>query len=363
LSSIVLQDISKSYGGVTAVRNLSLQIAEGQFVTLLGPSGCGKTTTLRVIAGLEEPDSGEVRIGERLLFSRAKGVFVPPEKRGLGLIFQSYALWPHMTVRRNIALGLEQQRLPKNTVEQRVQSALSKVHLTGYAERYPSELSGGQQQRVAVARMVAAEPEIFLMDEPLSNLDAMLRIDMRTELKRLHHELEATTVYVTHDQVEALTLSDLIAVMDSGVIRQIGTPEEIYKRPGDLFVARFVGSPRINTITGRIVSKDGGTLFAAGQLSIPIRPDRSFPREEIVAAVRPEDIEVSPKSAEGWLECRAYSILPVGSETIITVQSSDLSLSVKVNGFSEIQMDDPVWVRLNESAVNYYDGKREQRIP
>jgi ABC-type sugar transport system ATPase subunit len=211
--------------------------------------------------------------------------------------------------------------------------------------------------------MVAAEPEIFLMDEPLSNLDAMLRIDMRAELKRLHHELEATTVYVTHDQVEALTLSDLIAVMDSGVIRQIGTPEEIYKRPADLFVARFVGSPRINTITGRIVSKDGGTLFSAGQLSIPVQHDRSFPREEIVVAVRPEDIELSPKFAEGWLECRAYSILPVGSETIITVQSSDLSLSVKVNGFSEIQMDDPVWVRLNESAVNYYDGKREKRIP
>lgn len=200
-------------------------------MTLPGPSGCGKTTTLRVIAGLEEPDSGEVWIGERLLFSRAKGVFIPTEKCGFGLIVQSYALWPHMTVRRNIALGLEQQRLPKNTVEQRVQSALSKVHLTNYAERYPSELSGGQQQCVAVARMVAAEPEIFLMDEPLSNLDAMLRIDMRVELKRLHHELEATTVYVTHDQVEALTLSDLIAVMDSGVIRQIGTPEEIYKRP------------------------------------------------------------------------------------------------------------------------------------
>jgi len=156
LSSIVLQDISKSYGGVTAVRNLSLQIAEGQFVTLLGPSGCGKTTTLRVIAGLEEPDEGEVQIGERLLFSRSRGVFVPPEKRGLGLIFQSYALWPHMTVRRNIALGLEQQRLPKDAIEQRVQSALEKVHLTGYEERYPSELSGGQQQRVAVAAAAAA---------------------------------------------------------------------------------------------------------------------------------------------------------------------------------------------------------------
>ncbi len=363
MSSIVLQDISKSYGGVTAVRNLSLHIAEGQFVTLLGPSGCGKTTTLRVIAGLEEPDTGEVLIGERLLFSRSRGVFIPPEKRGLGLIFQSYALWPHMTVRRNIALGLEQQRLAKDVVQKRVQSALEKVHLTGYEERYPSELSGGQQQRVAVARMVAAEPEIFLMDEPLSNLDAMLRIDMRAELKRLHHELEATTVYVTHDQVEALTLSDLIAVMDSGVVRQIGTPEDIYKRPEDLFVARFVGSPRINTVTGRIVSEDGRSQFTAGQLSIPVQPDRSFPGEQIVAAVRPEDIEVSGKPVEGWLECRAYSILPVGSETIINVQSSDFSLSVKVNGFSDIQMDDPVWVQLNESAVNFYDSRDEQRIP
>jgi multiple sugar transport system ATP-binding protein len=363
LSSIVFQDISKSYGGVTAVRNLSLQIDEGQFVTLLGPSGCGKTTTLRIIAGLEEPDTGEVRIGDRLLLSRSRGVFVPPEKRGLGLIFQSYALWPHMTVRRNIALGLEQQRLPKNAIEQRVQSALEKVHLAGYEERYPSELSGGQQQRVAVARMVAAEPEIFLMDEPLSNLDAMLRIDMRAELKRLHHELEATTVYVTHDQVEALTLSDLIAVMDLGVIRQIGTPEEIYKRPADLFVARFVGSPRINTINGRLVRSGGKTLFSAGQLSIPVQPDRSFPEEQIVAAVRPEDIEICGKPMQGWLECRAYSILPVGSETIINVQSSDLSLSVKVNGFSDIRMDDPVWVRLNESAVNFYNQRTEQRIP
>jgi multiple sugar transport system ATP-binding protein len=363
LSSIVLRDISKSYGGVTAVRNLSLQIAEGQFVTLLGPSGCGKTTTLRVIAGLEEPDSGEVLIGERLLFSRPRGVFVPPEKRGLGLIFQSYALWPHMTVRRNIALGLEQQRLAKDVVHQRVQSALEKVHLTGYEERYPSELSGGQQQRVAVARMVAAEPEIFLMDEPLSNLDAMLRIDMRAELKRLHHELEATTVYVTHDQVEALTLSDLIAVMDSGVIRQIGTPEEIYKRPEDLFVARFVGSPRINTINGRVARRDGEIFFTAGQLAIPVQPDRGFPEEQIVATVRPEDIEVSGKAVRGWLECKAYSILPVGSETIINVQSSDFSLSVKVNGFSEIRMDDSVWVHMNESAVNFYNGRSEKRIP
>ena len=363
MSSIVLQDISKSYGGVTAVRNLTLQIAEGQFVTLLGPSGCGKTTTLRVIAGLEEPDTGEVLIGERLLFSRAKGVFVPPEKRGLGLIFQSYALWPHMTVRRNIALGLEQQRLAKDVVQQRVQSALEKVHLTGYEERYPSELSGGQQQRVAVARMVAAEPEIFLMDEPLSNLDAMLRIDMRAELKRLHHELAATTVYVTHDQVEALTLSDLIAVMDSGVVRQIGTPEDIYKRPEDLFVARFVGSPRINTINGRLVHRDGKTHFAAGQLAIPLQPDRSFPEEQIVAAVRPEDIEVSGKAVQGWVECKAYSILPVGSETIINVQSTDLSLSVKVNGFTDIQMDDSVWVHLNESAVNFYNSQTEKRIP
>jgi len=234
LDAIVLSEVKKSYSGVPAVRDLSINIREGEFLTLLGPSGCGKTTTLRMIAGLEDADDGEITVGGEVFFSREKGIYVPPEKRQLGFIFQSYALWPHMTVKKNISLGLEERKVDREKIENTVSRALEKVQLTGYENRYPSELSGGQQQRVAVARMIAAEHRVFLMDEPLSNLDAMLRIGMRTELKRLHHELGATTVYVTHDQNEALTLSDRIAVMDSGLLRQIGTPEEIYKKPADL---------------------------------------------------------------------------------------------------------------------------------
>jgi multiple sugar transport system ATP-binding protein len=362
LSRIVLEGINKSYGDVPAVRNFNLEIEEGQFLTLLGPSGCGKTTTLRVIAGLEEPDSGEVRIGERILNSKAKGIYVAPENRRLGMIFQSYALWPHMTVGRNISLGLEQKKLPKAEIRQRVHQVLEKVQLGELAERYPSELSGGQQQRVAVARMLAAEPVIFLMDEPLSNLDAMLRVDMRGELKRLHRELGATTVYVTHDQVEALTLSDRIAVMNLGELMQVGTPEEIYKRPADLFVARFVGSPRINTIEGRLVSAGSRRVFAADGIEIEVPKDLSPESTDLIGAVRPEDIEVSRTKRPGWLEMRAYSILPAGSETIINIRKEHLTISVKVNGFADIAMDDPVWIRFDSAKMNFYNPETENLV-
>lgn len=362
MSRIVLKGISKSYGNVPAVRNLNLEIEEGQFLTLLGPSGCGKTTTLRVIAGLEEPDGGEVRIGDKILNSREKGIFVAPENRQLGMIFQSYALWPHMTVGRNISLGLEQKKLGKAEIAERVRQVLEKVQLEELVDRYPSELSGGQQQRVAVARMLAAEPDIFLMDEPLSNLDAMLRVDMRGELKRLHRELGATTVYVTHDQVEALTLSDRIAVMSQGELRQVGTPEQIYKRPVDLFVARFVGSPRVNTILGRLVSERGRRMFSVDDMLIEVPARISAGSEELIGAIRPEDIEVSRNKVEGWVEMRTYSILPAGSETIINVRKGGLSFSVKAGGFARISMDEPVWIRFNGENMNFYDPTTEKLI-
>ncbi|MEE9308184.1 MAG: ABC transporter ATP-binding protein [Spirochaetia bacterium] len=359
MSRIVLDGISKSYSGIPAVRDFNLIVDERKFLTLLGPSGCGKTTTLRLIAGLEEPDAGEISIGDRVLYSREKGVFVPPEKRGLGLIFQSYALWPHMTVRKNISLALEQKRLPKAEIRKKVGEVLEKVQLAEYVDRFPSELSGGQQQRVAVARMIAAEPVIFLMDEPLSNLDAMLRVDMRAELKHLHHELEATTVYVTHDQVEALTLSDRIAVMDRGELRQVGTPEEIYKKPEDLFVARFVGSPRINTLEGRLISVNGRTHFQSGQLEVILdRPPRQG-SGKVIATVRPEDISISKEKKDGWPRLCVYSVLPAGSETIIAVQRDDLSLTVKVNGFTDIRMDDNVWIDLSAESINFYNPETE----
>ena len=363
MNSILLKDISKSYSGIPAVDNLSLQIEEDQFLTLLGPSGCGKTTTLRIIAGLEEPDNGEVRVRDEICFSREQGIWVPPEKRKLGLIFQSYALWPHMTVRKNISLALEEMKLSRQQIEQRINEALGKVQLTEYVERYPSELSGGQQQRVAVARMIAAEPGIFLMDEPLSNLDAMLRIDMRAELKHLHHELGATTVYVTHDQVEALTLSDKIAVMHQGLLRQLGTPEEIYTRPADLFVAKFVGSPRINVIHGRLVSERGENYFVSGELKTPIKVALTFQGQELIGTIRPEDVEISTVEQEGWLKTRAYSVLPAGSETILSLENADLSLSVKVNGFTDIAIDDVLWVSFAPSNMNFYDPETELLIP
>jgi multiple sugar transport system ATP-binding protein len=267
-----------------------------------------------------------------------------------------------MTVKKNISLGLEEMRLSREEIHTKVKQVLEKVQLSEYIDRYPSELSGGQQQRVAVARMIAAEPGIFLMDEPLSNLDAMLRIDMRAELKRLHHELGATTVYVTHDQIEALTLSDKIAVMDDGLLRQLGTPEEIYTMPADLFVARFVGSPRINVIQGELSSDNGTTFFVSGHLKLEIVQNIDIQGKQIVATIRPEDIVISREEMNGWLKTRTYSVLPAGSETILTLESNALSFAVKINGFTDIRMDDLVWLNLDPQKMNYYDPHTEQLI-
>ncbi len=358
MSGIKLSNIFKSYSGIPAVRSLSLEVKDGEFLTLLGPSGCGKTTTLRMIAGLEDADKGEIVVGNTVFYSSLKGVYIPPEKRKLGFIFQSYALWPHMTVRKNIALGLEQQGLGREDIEKRIEEVLVKVQLEGLGERYPSELSGGQQQRVAVARMVAMEPEIFLMDEPLSNLDAMLRIDMRTELKRLHHELKATTVYVTHDQNEALTLSDRIAVMNKGEIKQIGSPEEIYTKPDDLFVARFVGSPRINILQGTIEKGTVRVLKGRFNTNTQIK----YKNDSVFATIRPEDVRINQRKTEGWLEAKVYSVLPAGSETLVYLKYNDSSITVKMNGFSSLKEDDLVWFYPDPAKMNFYSTETEKLI-
>jgi len=362
LDKIILSNISKSYSGTPAVRDLTINIREGEFLTLLGPSGCGKTTTLRMIAGLEDADTGEIIVGDKTFFSIKKGLYVPPEKRELGFIFQSYALWPHMTVKKNISLGLEEKKINREKIEDSVNSALKKVQLEGYGERYPSELSGGQQQRVAVARMIAAQPQIFLMDEPLSNLDAMLRIGMRSELKHLHHELGATTVYVTHDQNEALTLSDRIVVMDSGLLRQIGTPEEIYKKSADLFVAKFVGSPQINIFEGVIENDEGQQFFICGPLRKKISVPSEYEGRKITVTVRPEEIKIEREKKRDWIEGVIYSVLPAGSETIITVKRDDLDLTLKVNGFSDFEIDDTVCVDFSTDQMNYYDSETEKLL-
>src|SRR3954462_5371195 len=263
--SVELRNLTKRYGPLAVVDDISLTIDHGRLVCLLGPSGCGKTTTLRLIAGFVEPSAGEIRVGDKVVSSPARTV--PPERRNMSMIFQSYALWPHMTVAQNIAYGLELRKVDRATIKQKLKAILETTHLEQLAERYPGELSGGQQQRVALARVLIVEPETLLLDEPLSNLDANLREEMRFEVRRLHDAYRYTTVYVTHDQSEAMTTADLIAVMNLGKIEQAGSPEEIYDRPRSEFVARFIGSS--NVIKGKVLddthlSCSGCTLRCTG---------------------------------------------------------------------------------------------------
>ena len=357
MEDIRLTGVRKTYGKEVAVENMDLLVEPGDFLTILGPSGCGKTTTLRLIAGLEEPDRGEIHLADRLVFSREQGVLVPPENRNLGLIFQSYALWPHMTVRRNITLGLEHARLPREHIDRQLHQALEKVQLEELRDRYPSELSGGQQQRVAVARLIAMEPTILLMDEPLSNLDAMLRVDMRGELRRLHKDLEATTVYVTHDQVEALTLSDTVVVMDKAVVQQQASPYDIYHRPASLFVAEFVGNPRINRLDGMIHGENGETMVDFGDYSVPVEANLDVRNGSVVATLRPEAIQLSKTEKEGWLKVRIDAVQPTGSETVIKTSSDRLKLTVLQPGFFQMATDDPLWLRFERESLNFFDSE------
>ena len=368
MNAITLQNVTKNFGDVTAVDRLDLQIRKGEFLTLLGPSGCGKTTTLRMIAGLEDPNDGEISTQERILYSKAKGVYIPPEQREMGFMFQSYALWPHMNVSKNISLGLETKKLPKEEILRRVKLVLEQVQMQGYEKRYPSELSGGQQQRVALARMIASETGIFLMDEPLSNLDALLRVDMRSELKHLHQTLGATTVYVTHDQMEALTLSDRIVVMNTGRIMQFDTPSQIYHRPKNLFVAKFVGSPPINLIPGYIKRRDDDTVYLENtDISIDVT---SSARElsladgrEVILAIRPENIRIGTTDrGKPSVTSIVYAVLPSGSETIITTRTGEAEMRVKVSGFVEYQIDDEIHLEFDSNSILFFDSTTEELI-
>jgi iron(III) transport system ATP-binding protein len=281
VASVELKNLTKTYGDVAVVDDVSLQIDHGQLVCLLGPSGCGKTTTLRMIAGFVEPTVGEIHVGGRLMSSPARTV--PPERRNMSMIFQNYALWPHMTVAENVLYGLKQRKVDRATMQEKLAAILSTTRLNAFADRYPGELSGGQQQRVALARALIVEPETLLLDEPLSNLDANLREEMRFEVRRLHDEYRYTTVYVTHDQSEAMTTADMICVMNAGRIEQSGTPEDIYDRPRSEFVARFIGAS--NIIRGRTI--DRSHIEVAGQ---PLRVTGETTQGETAVAIRQHDV-------------------------------------------------------------------------
>ena len=317
MSEIKLNSLVKNFGGNSlAVDNLSVTFPSGEFVCLLGPSGCGKTTTLRMIAGLERPDSGEIFCGDQTYFSSNTGEYLKTEKRNLGLMFQSYALWPHMTVFQNIVFGLDMKNVSSSEKDKRFVELENLFQLKNLKNRYPSELSGGQQQRVALARMLAVNPNLLLLDEPLSNLDSNLRLEMRAELKRLHQTLGCTIIFVTHDQMEAMTLATSIAVMNKGVIEQLAKPMEIYKNPKSLFVTKFVGSPQMNTVD----FNDGE------QLALSLLSKTKFEKNNVkTLGIRPESIKLTSKD-NGDINGKIETIQPTGADWIVGLNISGKSI-------------------------------------
>jgi iron(III) transport system ATP-binding protein len=297
---VTIKGLTKRYGNVAAVRGLDLQVKPGELVALLGPSGCGKTTTLRLVAGFVEPEAGEIWVGDRCLSSPT--MVVPPERRRMAMIFQSYALWPHMTVARNVAYGLRWGGIAKADRERRVKDILRVVQLEGYGSRYPGELSGGQQQRVAVARALVVEPEILLLDEPLSNLDANLREEMRFEIRRLHETFGITTLYVTHDQAEAMVISDRVAVLQTGRVVQIGTAEELFETPRTRFVAEFIG--KTNLIDA--MAEDSGYV-RRGSFRLRLAESSLSPGTPVVVSIRPHQIEISPEGRSSGAGPNAFA--------------------------------------------------------
>ena len=349
-TAITIKNLTKRFGDNAAVNNVSLNIESGSFLTLLGPSGCGKTTLLRCVAGLEDPDGGEIYIGDKLVFSYDKGISLPSGKRDLGLVFQNYALWPHMKVAQNMEFALEIKKFPRSEIKQRVKQSLDEVQMGGYEDRYPREMSGGQQQRIALARMLAYRPAVFLMDEPLSNLDARLRMDMRAELKHLHYAAGATTIYVTHDQVEALTMSSQIAVMKEGVLQQLDSPDKIYHFPANLFVADFIGNPKVNLLEGSV---DGKNAVKVEDFTISV--DTRSATGQVVIALRPEDIDILSKPDPDAVEFKVYSVLPSGADSTIVARRGETELTVKVIGISKIMMDEKIWLKFDPQLLNLYD--------
>ena len=328
MSKIELKHIDKFYGKNHVLKDLNLTIEDGDFMTLLGPSGCGKTTTLRVVSGLEKPQNGFIYMDGKEIVNAAEAYYAPPSQRNLNLVFQSYALWPHMTVFENVSFGLKIKKIPSAEIEKMVASALERMQIGQYAKRYPTELSGGQQQRVAIARAIVSEPRLLLLDEPLSNLDAKLRVDMRSELKRLHHDTGSTIIYVTHDQTEAMTLGDRIVIMKDGFIQQIGTPQEVFDQPANLFVAGFIGSPQMNFFDGELEKKDGKYQLKVGEATVvlggkaqELLVGKGVGERKVTVGIRPEHIAFAAAPGTDTVSSKVDVSEMMGSEVYLHVNA------------------------------------------
>ena len=348
MANVSLRNISKRYGPVVVIRDQSLDIADGEFMVLLGPSGCGKTTTMRMIAGLDEPTSGEIFIGG------ARVNDLPPRERDVAMVFQSYGLYPHMSVADNIGYPLKLRGVPRTERAARIAAAARQVELGDYLSRKPGALSGGQRQRVALARAIVRTPRVFLMDEPLSNLDAKLRVSMRAQIKHLQYELGVTTVYVTHDQIEAMTLAHRVAVMDKGAIRQLDTPEAIYDRPADLFVAGFIGSPAMNLVAGRC---EGGVFTAEGWRA----PVPSGFMGAAILGVRPEDIRIVGPDA-GEAAASIYAVELTGESVLVTCDTPAGRVVARAGREFRASIGEPVRLALSPGRLHVFDPGSEKRV-
>ena len=375
MPKIVLEHVTKRFDKFVAVEDLNMVIEDRDFVTLLGPSGCGKTTTLRMIAGLETPTEGRITIGDRVVFDSEKGINIAPGKRDIGFLFQNYALWPHMTVYQNIAFGLENLRWKKEDIRKRVDEMLALLKIEQFEKRYPSELSGGQQQRVAIARTLAPSPKVLFMDEPLSNLDAKLRLEMRTELKRLHANTDSTFVYVTHDQLEAMTLATKVCLMDTGVLQQYDPPLTVYNKPNNLFVADFVGNPAMNFIQGKAVI-DGNVaeveilgkkfIFESDNIDMSLAhveaeqvdTAESDGRRDVVIGIRPEFVRVE----QGELLGKIYTTLPAGMETTVKLDVGGDVVTSVVFGSVDYTVDADIQFDIIGKGIILFDATSRMKL-
>ena len=357
MAEVTLTEVTKKFGDFLSVNAIDLEVEDGRFTVLVGPSGCGKTTTLRMIAGLEETTQGEIRIGERVVNR------VPPKDRDIAMVFQNYALYPHMDVYNNMAFGLKLRKVPKPEIRRRVQEAAVLLGIVDKLKSKPRELSGGQRQRVAVGRAIVRKPKVFLFDEPLSNLDAKLRVQMRTELEQLHYKLRTTTIYVTHDQVEAMTLGDKIAVMRDGVIHQYDSPQETYDHPADQFVAGFIGSPAMNFLPARVSAENGGiALTGSGFRLVLLAGNAEDLPSEVVVGIRPEDLDGPVSEGENTLEMHVAVTEPLGNELLVYADCGGERIVANLDPHRRVEVDSTVRLKVNTETVHLFDKETEQTL-
>ncbi len=358
MAEVTLTGITKRFGDFTAVDDLSMVIEDGKFTVLVGPSGCGKTTTLRMVAGLEEATDGKIKIGERVVNK------VPPKDRNIAMVFQNYALYPHMDVFNNMAFGLKLRKTPKAEINKRVQEAAQLLGIEEKLKSKPRELSGGQRQRVAVGRAIVRNPQVFLFDEPLSNLDAKLRVQMRTELEELHNKLQTTTIYVTHDQVEAMTLGDRIAVMKDGVIQQYAPPQGTYDHPANQFVAGFIGSPAMNFFPASVVREGDRAALTGKGFRITLTPEQSqhtLP-DSVTVGVRPEDLDGPVPDADNTLELRVSVLEQLGHTLLVYGYVNETQIVASLDPHKQVELDSVIRLSVNMKTLHVFDPEAEQTL-